>query len=242
MYNRAIDRLEPQVRRRASQYRAAVISVHGMNTAGTWQKHLGPVLQDAQIRHEAVDYGNVKLRVLLRRTRDHVADLILAAHERQALYSTNIGIVAHSYGGLSLGHMLQTKPAVRFERIILYGCILAERFPWQTLHRRGQVGIVLNERTRNDLWAKVAPFSGIKEAGWAGICGFQPCDGVVYERDYVWTDHSDLQYRKHYEDRWVPFFLGAIPSASDPPRAPPSPWRQLRWFHQMIFRRAPKSA
>jgi hypothetical protein len=212
-----------------------------MNTGGAWQKDLGPVLQDAQIRHEPVDYGNVRVGVLLSWTRDRVAEMILRAHERQSLYMNEVGIVAHSFGGLSLGHMLQTKPAIRFERIILYGCILAEQFPWRELHQRGQVGLVLNERTHNDFWTKIAPFSGMKEAGWAGICGFAPCDGIVYERDYVWTDHSDLQYRRHYEDVWVPFFLGAIPVGSHPPREPPSPWRQLRRLHQFIFRTAPKA-
>lgn len=235
-YNRAVERLGKAVRRRASQYRAAVISVHGMNTRGAWQKELATVLQDAQIRHEPVDYGNVRLGVLRPRTRDRVAEMIVRAHETQLLYVDQVCAVAHSFGGLSLGHMLQTKPAIRLERIILYGCILSEQFPWQEIHRREQVGVVLNERTRSDFWAKIAPFSLMKNAGWAGVCGFDPCPGVVFERDYIWTDHSDLQYRQHYESKWVPFFLGIVPTSCDPPTDPPFPWRQLRWLHKCISR------
>jgi hypothetical protein len=239
-YNQALDRVDPAVRRKANQFRCAVISIHGMKTAGLWQKELASVLQDFQIRHEAVDYGWVLPGVLLKKTKHRVAKLILDAYERQSLYVEQVSAVAHSFGGLSLGHTLQTKPAIRLERVILFGCILSEQFPWRELHQRGQVGRVLNERTRRDIWVKLAPLSGLEDAGWAGFCGFDPCPGVVYDRDYQWTDHSDLQYRTHYERMWVPFLLGETPDRCDPRVEAPAPWRIARRLHQRIARLFPR--
>jgi hypothetical protein len=191
-------------------YRAAVISVHGMNTFGPWQKHINTTLQDNLIRHIPVDYGFQRIGPLrpftgwlLRR----VSEKIVAAyqdHMRRELMPSAIG---HSFGTLSIGTALKWNPELILPRVVTFGSILPCDFPWRTLVDRGQVQAVLNELCPSDPWVRRA-WLWITGAGASGCDGFSPEENFVEQREYQWTGHSLLGTQLHCEQVWVPFILG----------------------------------
>jgi len=188
-------------------YRGAVISVHGMRSRGTWQKDLGPCLQDAGIRHVAVDYGMVLAGALMRRTPRRIGEKILAAYEEQLAHHPRPSAIGHSLGSLAIGWSLLRWTDLVLKRVILFGSILSREYPWPEVAGRGQVDCVLNEVGRNDLWPKVAAVC-VPDSGQSGCKGFLNADKIVLEREYPRAGHSDLEYRLHYKRVWIPFLRG----------------------------------
>lgn len=202
-YNEIAERDAPS----AAQYRAAVISIHGMNTRGSWQKQLTPHLQDAAIRHVPLDYGNVLVGVVRKRTLNKIVERLEAEYERQQHFHARPGVIAHSLGTLATGHALRIRPDLALGRSILFGCILPCDFPWETFIKRKQVYGVLHEFAENDRWPRLARWL-IPGAGDSGSRGFDSCPSQIRELRYKWTAHSELQNAMHYRRVWIPFLTG----------------------------------
>lgn len=196
------------------QYRGAVITIHGMNTHGPWQKNITPVLQDAAVRHRPVDYGFTRLRALWPYTKEEVARKIIQAvqEQRRAVPGLRPGVVAHSFGTLCLGYALQCNPSLKLQRVCLFGGILRRRFPWSQLEKHGQFEAVLNETCRKDPWPKIARYL-LHRAGASGCYGFLHRTQSVHECPYDRTGHSNLGTALHCEETWLPFILeGRLPA------------------------------
>jgi hypothetical protein len=189
---------------RATRYRAALISLHGMSTTGKWQKDLTPDVFDAGIRYMPVDYGFAIIGVLCRRRRRKIIRDILLAYREQRQYSRRLAAVAHSFGSLTLMQAILERSVLRFARVILFGCIVRRRYPWSQVMSR--VDRVLHECSRSDLLPLIAPIF-IPDSGASGCIGFKNYPGFVEERVYKGTRHSKLQFRKHYRDVWIQFIL-----------------------------------
>lgn len=80
-------------------------------------------------------------------------------------------VVAHSFGTLILGNALLKFRHIRVGKVILCGSILPREFPWDQLIENGQVGSVLNEIGRDDIWPIVASYV-IPGTGASGSRGF----------------------------------------------------------------------
>lgn len=188
-----------------SKYRGAVVTVHGANTRGAWQKDITPILQDACIRHEAVDYGTKFLSAPFPWTIDRICDLILQKYVEQKRHGAPAAI-AHSLGSFALGKALQRWADLTFKRVIMCGCILPRDFPWREISNRGQVERVLNEVAAKDFWARIAPL--VPRWGDAGRKGFLEGEPLVHNSMHEWSHHSTMQTRLHCKETWVPFLLG----------------------------------
>ncbi|MCU1231712.1 MAG: serine/threonine protein kinase [Acidobacteria bacterium] len=190
--------------------RGAVITIHGMNTRGAWQKAVSPVLFDAGLRPSHVDYDTVRFGALRRKTQDMIGEKILEHYEEQRRYYPLPSAIAHSLGSLSLGRLLQRKSAIRLKYVIVHGCILPCDFPWQKLYERDQIKLVLNETGKQDMPVRFTRWV-IPESGNAGRDGFKPCPSFVLERPNEWGRHSENHYAAHFRDVWVPFLVhGAV--------------------------------
>jgi hypothetical protein len=201
-YNELAERLAAP-----AQYRGAVITVHGMNTRGKWQKDINTALQDAGIRHKPVDYGWRLGSVLRKKTADRVAADILAAYEDHRRHVDDPGALGHSFGTLAIGRALQIFPDIRLRRIVLFGSILPCDFPWDQIHANGQIEAVLNEMSASDVWPKVAPYC-IPRSGRSGVDGFTTGAAFITSRNFEWTGHSGLSYELHCRESWIPFLIG----------------------------------
>jgi alpha-beta hydrolase superfamily lysophospholipase len=189
---------------RATRYRAALISLHGMSTTGKWQKDLTPDVFDRGIRYMPLDYGFAVIGVLCRRRRQKIIRDILRAYREQRQHSRRLAVVAHSFGSLTLMQAILERKGLRFARVVLFGCIVHRRYPWSQVTSR--IDRVLHERSRSDLLPLIAPIF-IPNSGASGCIGFKNTPSFVEERVYKGTRHSKLQFRRHYRDVWIPFIL-----------------------------------
>ncbi len=208
-YNRTAERkgVEPQ-------YLVAVVTVHGMNTRGAWQKKIVPDLEDNGIGHVPVDFGTVRFGSILPGKREDVAQKIVDAVLRNKPRCRTSGIIAHSFATLCLGDALQRNPDLKIERICLFGSIMCRRFPWRSLQKQGQFELVLNETCRRDCWVHLAPLVPGWGAGRSGCYGFLEGGGSVYNCPYEWTSHSRLATQVHCLKTWIPFLLqGSLPAS-----------------------------
>jgi pimeloyl-ACP methyl ester carboxylesterase len=159
------------------------LSVHGIRTRGTWQKSFDAVMSGTAMQLDAYDYGYYGLPRLLspgfnsrkidefyewysRVVRDHDSvDL--------RLYDKRPSVVAHSFGTWIVGYAMLKYEDIRFDKMILIGCI-PRNFDWGKLFARDQVASVRNECGLKDPWPRWAGrlVSGAGDAGTAGFDWF----------------------------------------------------------------------
>lgn len=196
-------------------YRAVVLSAHGMRSRGEWQKHINVPLTDAGFLHEPLDFGHIGIvRVPLPGTATAAADVFRDAYYRLSERTPRVLAIAHSFGTIALGKALQINPALRLNRIILWGCVLPRAFPWREFTAHGRVESVLNEACRRDPLPLLACVGcAMHNGGLSGALGFEVGNGVpVVNRFHSWTNHSRLGTALHCRDSWVPFLHeGSIP-------------------------------
>jgi hypothetical protein len=193
------------------QFRGGVITVHGFNTTGWWQKLLVPTLQRAGLFYTPADYGHVLPGIFRPKTQDKVAEAVMDAYREQLAEPgcERPGVIAHSLGSLGLGWALKTRESLKVGRVIVNGCILPRDFPWSELASppRYQVERVLNEGGGKDTWPRVARMI-VPRAGHAGVCGFDDDGtGLVVNRINRYGRHSDVHNIPHFRQVWVPFLL-----------------------------------
>ena len=162
-------------------YRGTVITIHGMNTRGAWQKRISTVFQDALVRYKAVDYGMFRGGVLTWGAQRKVADEIEEAvfEQQREVPDGPHGVIAHSFGTLCLGYALKSRPSLKLDRICLVGAILERNFPWEDIRQRQQVSSVLLEKGGADRWPRIAEcWLSHRGAGASGREGFEHGDGL----------------------------------------------------------------
>ncbi len=193
-----------------------VISVPGFNTRGAWQHTLGMLLgletDGERFIHRGWDYGNFKCGIInpfARRAK------VIEFHEfynnliPQFDPSTEVCIVAHSFGSYIVGNALMRFPETRFDRILFLGSALRRKYPWHSLENR--CGNVLNIIGGNDL-ALLATIliPGLGRAGRSGFFSPPPFVKQIIESG---SDHSDLFGRIYMQNVWIPFLRdGSLPA------------------------------
>jgi pimeloyl-ACP methyl ester carboxylesterase len=194
-----------------------VISVHGIRTAGRWQKSLADTLGSHKIEHRNRDYGNFGLfRFAWGPSRQHQVDDFYEFYSATARekglnidlddYRSRPSIIAHSFGSYIIGYAMKKYPDIRFDKIILCGAILPVDFDWSTLFHRDQVNFVRNEYGAKDRWA-ASVRALVGDAGASGQKGFQFLSTVVSQERFESFGHSDYFHRAHIESHWIPILV-----------------------------------
>jgi len=154
---------------------------------------------------------------------------------------TQTHIIAHSLGTYLTGRALQTRNDFHIGRVVLVGCVLPRRFPWQKLRAVGTADDqyrylnVRNDLARKDLvvytaWLMSWLVRGLGLAGFAGFkgsstlihdpedptkpCSQCPCDTVrIHNVLSKHLGHSGTFVSSmHAEVFWLPFLWGIDPS------------------------------
>jgi pimeloyl-ACP methyl ester carboxylesterase len=164
---------------------------------------------------DAYDYGHYGLARLLipgfnSRQIDHFYEWysqMLRHHNSVDLnrYDKRPSVVAHSFGSWIVGYAMLKYEDIKFDKIILFGCILPRDFDWGRLFARDQVAFVRNECGLKDPWPKWAS-RFVRRAGRAGFEGFDWFSNAV-ENVFLEFGHSDAQRRKHIGEYWRPFLF-----------------------------------
>ncbi|MCR5868505.1 hypothetical protein [Aquincola sp. J276] len=197
-----------------------VISLHGFNTPGAWQKWIQACFDEVKLglEHRPDDYGHVGLRGLLNPVeRTAEVQRFLQWYEalvyRANLHDSPPSVIAHSFGSYIVARAMEENPQVRFRRIVFCGSIVRRDYDWGARIESGQVERVLNEYSRRDIWARVAEWV-IADGGSAGAKGFDnTAGGAVVQREYPFWRHSSYFYNLHQRESWMPF----LARQRDPP-------------------------
>jgi pimeloyl-ACP methyl ester carboxylesterase len=146
-------------------------------------------------------------------------------------------LIAHSFGTFLSMRTLEKFPNVRFDRVILSGCVLPVRFDWQSLlsAKPGAVSAVWNEVGRHDwvVWLANQARRLIAGLGHAGLVGFEGVPQLIHRVDEPSRacqacvvgppavihnvviqrfDHNDAFVgRGHAISFWLPFLWGIPP-------------------------------
>jgi len=226
-----------------------MLTLHGMNTRGSWQEDLNWLVSRSYGRMVPVaiyKYGIVRPGAVLRfRQRALVRGLIarirrLSGETRAAGFGSMPDVIAHSFGTWLLGHALRADPTLRVGRVILAGCILRPDFDWKELIDRQQVQAVLCHVASKDGWSGIAHYV-IPDSGPSGRQGFN--DRMNIRHAVLRGGHHSDFFRLDlmpglFARVWQPFLTGANGKGNviDPGLPEPN-WSQAWWpLRATVFR------
>jgi hypothetical protein len=190
------------------------ISVHGIFTRGTWQKSFDAVMSGTRMKLDAYDYGFYGLQLISHlfysRKIDafyewYFATIRLHGGIDPNRYDKRPCVVAHSFGSWIVGYAMLKYEDIKFDKMILCGCILPRDFDWATLIARDQVSSVRNEVGLKDSLPYLADLF-VKGGGLAGSKGFDWFESSVTNAFFDF-DHSDAQRRSHISQYWKPYLF-----------------------------------
>lgn len=150
-------------------------------------------------------------------------------------------VVAHSFGTYLVGSALSQFDDVRFDRVVLVGCVLPRRYPWAVVSKGkpDAVTSVRNETGKRDIVVKLVGAVKwlVRDLGNAGVKGFVGAD-VMHNETGSWGPcavcsdtgetalvhnvplekyfHSDCFLgADHARLLWLPFLWGYTPKELD---------------------------
>jgi hypothetical protein len=203
--------------------RHLVITVHGVQTFGKWQKRLESLLHGAAPGIEVFHYPSGFLAPVLivvpitrwvevRRFRKWLLDTL------EGNPATRIDIVAHSFGTHLVAwalHSIASQKRPQIHTILFASTILRPRFPWQRLIGEKTIRRIINECAWKDkalLLFQWIPFFLLRPGGLAGRYGFKGSPPRLVDR-YFLFGHSGYFYARGQPDdsfmtrRWLPLLL-----------------------------------
>lgn len=198
-----------------------VMSVHGIRTYAEWQITLSEALGAAEIPFKNRRFGYYPVTSFLRpaKNQKHVDEFV--AWYYQAVEGTpqvdlahpfrRPSLIAHSFGSFIVAYAMLKYPEIKFDKLIVCGCILPTDFDWHTLFVRDQLSRVRNECGGRDAWVTLARYF-VRGAGDAGRKGFGALGSKCQDEFYDYQRHSDFFSVAHIKDTWLPF-LRARPRA-----------------------------
>lgn len=188
-----------------------VISLHGIETRGEWQKELTEAM-GGEFVHVPLDYGtfriwNFRKPSERRKKVDWFRDEYTRVCKEHGVKRPSI--IAHSFGTYIFAMALEKYDELEFENVILCGSIVYRDFPWSSFDRRFR--FVLHDFGRRDWCVWIAEY-GVEDAGPSGKYGFNDlANGRVHQRARPKFRHSDFFYKLNYANVWLPFLRGEIP-------------------------------
>jgi len=150
--------------------RRVVLSLHGVDTRGEWQKKVAPTLSRSGLTPYPLDYGRLPrwaMAIPLVRTRlvnwlNKQIDEVRAAEgiDRPS-------VIAHSFGTYLLTQTLKKYRHIRLDNVVFCGSIVDPTFDWSSQLGECQLNALRNEVGGKDLWSGITRWLGwlIPEVG-----------------------------------------------------------------------------
>lgn len=183
-----------------------VILVHGIMTRAEWQTAVVPILEGASTKVIPLSYGYLDtFRFWFPFGTRRKAIDVLEWKIRQAIGSATgeVVIIAHSFGTYATIELMQDKPDLRVDRVLLCGAILPYDFRWDQILARGNApSAIVNDCGRRDVWPVLA-----KSCSWgygdAGRFGFGTAGITDRFHDCGHSDFFDETFVRRYWRSWV---------------------------------------
>lgn len=236
------------------QKRKVVVSVHGIESQGVWQKDLSPLISERGWIFYPLHYGVFRAYRFLQPWQRSA--MITWFREKYREVRNRYGdvvpsIIAHSFGTYIVSEALDIYDGIRVDKVILCGSIVRRDFDWAKIFRRKQATLVRNDFAREDFPARISTFFAW-DTGPSGMEGFVTKHERLIDTAFERYKHGSVFGYDHYETHWIPFLEEDRPYESEvePPtyyEEPVSPldaakWSAMTYFHQYIRRVADAAA
>ncbi len=183
-----------------------IISLHGIRTAGAWQKQLATPIAAAGAIPVALDYGYFSaLQLLTRSAREARVRWLGDEVERvrSRFPDRPLAMVAHSFGSYLTAALLEAHPAVSFSTVLLAGSIVRSDYPWPALLESYRVGFIANSVGCLDPWPRIARWC-VADAGDSGRSGFESSHPALYQQYAARHRHGDHFNPGDVSAFWLP--------------------------------------
>lgn len=202
-----------------SQHKGILVSIHGLYSKAEWNFDIAPIASSqgwifAPYVYSGNTWGLLINRNKRQKTIDEFRDWIFDLGKRYEKYSSNISIVAHSYGTYLVGKYLEGFNEVPFNlnSLILTGSVLNKNFEWNRHLDDLRVGSILNIHSPNDRIigkmpnCKYKKFIGIDPIfGNAGYGGFSASHERLFQKEIKNLTHINTIKPDVIETVWMPF-------------------------------------
>ncbi len=230
------------------QKRKVIVSVHGIESQGVWQKDLAPLISEQGWVYYPLHYGIFRgynfiqpwqrsakiewFRQQYRQIRNRYHDVVPS-------------IIAHSFGTYIVSEALDIYDGIRADKVILCGSIVRRDFDWAKIFRRKQATTVRNDFGRNDFPSGITRFFAW-DTGPSGRDGFTIKHDRLRDEEFDRYKHGSVFDYDHYERHWIPFLEEDVsyegdtepPSYYEEPVCPfdAAKWSAMTYYHQYIRR------
>lgn len=187
----------------------SVISLHGIETRGVWQKDLAPELALAGFVPYVLDYGRFSaLRLLRNSSLDKQVGWLVKEYDRIKADSgcERPSVIAHSFGTLQVARLLEKHDHVMFDKVILAAGIVPLDYPWADMLNAQRVSWVVNDFGGKDIWPKVARWL-VPHAGNSGTARFHNSHRALHQIEHRFHGHSDYFSQGNFLRNWIPTLL-----------------------------------
>lgn len=191
-----------------------VVTIHGIQTHGKWQKDITPFLARHGLIPYHLDYGWYNAlkfffpwsrNAQLSRIRAELRQLVDTTHCRR------LSVISHSFGTFLITQALVKENGnLLYDRVVLAGSIVERAFDWKGLLERRLVSAVRNERADADWVVTLAAWVSRRlhglsrlEAGDSGRRRFVQESPWLLD-DFISGGHSEVHNPLKYE-QWARF-------------------------------------
>lgn len=185
-----------------------VLVQHGIQTYAGWAEPVAQCLEEYGFVTKVYRYGFFPIyRLLMNRYFGiSVKDKFYKKYEsaKKANPNAEISVIAHSYGTMLVAQVLNERPDVVLDKLILVNGIVPRDYDWDRHIRAGRVRGVLNECGDKDI-APVVAEKVIPGAGASGVLFFEDSDSIIINTRYKNCGHSKLLSTEHCKTVWKEF-------------------------------------
>lgn len=206
-----------------NKFKPVVISsLHGFKSHGKWQTQFADAISSEGIHVYSFDYGYQFLQCLIPGFKSRLIKRFylkysaLVNDKRYNIDNNNPqkrpSIVAHSLGSYILCNAMLKYTDIIFDKILLCGSIVDEKFDWDKLVKRNQVFYVRNEYSKKDAvvrWGWVLSFNNAGQSGWKG---FKNNYCLLEQEKFEHFEHGSFFDGNHISDFWIPFLKKEPPN------------------------------
>lgn len=209
----------------SQELREVVFLIHGIRDRARWQSRVRRVLEEIEgvkvipIKFGYLDVFRFWFPIW---TRDQSIEFTREQIQigKNKHKAKNYSVIAHSFGTYAISKILSDTKDLVLHRLVLCGCIVKRRYPWDSVSGRINTD-VLNDHGTRDIWPLMA-----KKLSWGydetGRHGFGRSD--VTDRAHNFG-HSDFFAEDFIRAFWKPWFESGTYKKSDwEEQAPPAPW------------------
>jgi pimeloyl-ACP methyl ester carboxylesterase len=208
-----------------NQLREVVFVIHGIRDRARWQSRVKRILEEIDgvkvipIKFGYLDVFRFWFPIGTRgQSIEFTREQIQIGKNRYK--AEHYSVVAHSFGTYAISNILADTKDLVLHRLILCGCIVKRRFPWDSVSGRINTEVINDFGTR-DIWPLMA-----SKLSWGydetGRFGFGRADVTDRAHDF---EHSDFFAEDFIRAFWKPWFeSGTYTKSNWEEEAPPSPW------------------